>query len=113
MFAPVNSRLNSHTVIRAGGLMMRYRQKANGNGELARSSWVRTQPRTKLRRSSIQTRQKHRVSPRDHHHPVSRVSMPIAAIRVGERYRKKLKNIERLAASIKSRGLLQPIVVSP
>src|ERR1700730_2928915 len=39
--------------------------------------------------------------------------LPITKIRVRNRYRKKLGDIESLAASIKDLGLLHPIVVRP
>jgi ParB family chromosome partitioning protein len=40
-------------------------------------------------------------------------TMPISKIRVGERIRKDMGDIDALAASIEALGLLQPIVVSP
>lgn len=38
-------------------------------------------------------------------------SIPLDQIRIGERSRKEIRNVESLAASIDARGLLQPIVV--
>src|SRR5450631_24034 len=43
----------------------------------------------------------------------AQVTRPIAAIRVGKRYRHDLGDIDGLAASMAALGLLHPIVVTP
>jgi hypothetical protein len=45
--------------------------------------------------------------------PASQVARPIASIRVGERHRRDLGDVDGLAADMVSIGLLEPIVVTP
>ena len=40
-------------------------------------------------------------------------AIDIAAIRLGERHRKEMGDLDRLARSIADVGLLQPIVITP
>jgi hypothetical protein len=45
-------------------------------------------------------------------HPGRLVHLPLSAIRVGDRCRQDLGCLEALTASIRQRGLLQPLVVN-
>src|SRR5262245_47219468 len=45
--------------------------------------------------------------------PIASRTLPVDQIRVGERHRKDLGDIDALAANIQRVGLLQPIVVTP